>query len=183
MAETTPPSRSDVVRDRTIDLTQTDPLLRLRQFCKQGKYKYKIIWDRFQNGMMMECEVWYFLGKKKRHTLTREVQFVYTTDVKEGQRIISAILLQNIGLGFDEDEVCYSSEEEEGGVCEDPLVGGEKIAKLGIATMNSLLAQAVKDLPDGNPGDQGGVNMLSNVLNAFGPVLTENINPGVAEEE
>ena len=94
--------RMSVISARTINLVQTNPLKRLRELCKQGKYSYKFKWDKFNNGMMMKCELYY--NKKNRKYITcQETQFIFTTNVSEAQEIISAVLLHSIGLGVEED--------------------------------------------------------------------------------
>ena len=52
--KTIPQSRPVLIGSRKIELTQTDPVLRLRELCTQGKYKYNMAWDKFENGFMIQ---------------------------------------------------------------------------------------------------------------------------------
>ena len=92
-------ARSALVSHRQIVLTKNDPLERLKEFCNQGKYHYKINWDKFSNGFMCECTVYYYLKKKSTRILKREAYWVETGDLKEAKETISAIFLESIGLG------------------------------------------------------------------------------------
>jgi len=95
--------RSDIIMGRVINLTQTNPLKRLQEFCNQGIYYYKFTWDGFGNGYMMTCEIYFNLGRKKV-TVIRESQWIASIDIIEAKNIISAIVLHSIGLGIDDDE-------------------------------------------------------------------------------
>ena len=92
------------ISHRTIKLTHTDPVKRLKEFCKQGKYYHQIKWDKYANGFMFECEVTYNLGRNKRKVLAKEVRWIETDNLTEGQRVIAAILLDRLGLGVAEEE-------------------------------------------------------------------------------
>ena len=93
--------RSRLVEDRTINLIEIEPLLRLKELCNQGKYTYKINWDRFQNGFMCECILYYDM-KKRTKVLKKEVFWVETQDLRIAKQTIAAIMLERIGLGVEE---------------------------------------------------------------------------------
>lgn len=80
-------------------LTKEEPYDRLREFCKLGNYRYNIFWDRYSNGVLITCEVFYFLGRQKK-TIHRESQFVLcdNKDVKYFKNIICESFLHNLGL-------------------------------------------------------------------------------------
>lgn len=104
------------ISSRSIKLTHTDPIKRLKEFCKAGKYYHHIKWDKFANGFMFECEVVYNLGRyghNRRRVLVKEVRWVETDNLIEGQRVIAAILLDNLGLGVPDDGECEGEEEIE----------------------------------------------------------------------
>ncbi len=94
------------ISSRSIKLTHTDPIKRLKEFCRAGKYYHQIKWDKYANGFMFECEVSYNLGRyghNRRRVLVKEVRWVETDNLIEGQRVIAAILLDNLGLGVPDD--------------------------------------------------------------------------------
>jgi hypothetical protein len=91
-------------RNIHIILKQNDPLKRLIELCKKGGYYYKMNWNIFANGIMMECSLHHIHGRK---LLYKEVKFIENVkNVENAKRDISSILLNNIGLGFDK----YTSE-------------------------------------------------------------------------
>ena len=95
-------------RGTSLNLVQSDPLKRLGELCKKGGYYYNMSWDIFSNGIMMECTMFHIRG---RYVLYREVRFVENPkNITGAKKVISAILLDNIGLGMEED---ISHEEEE----------------------------------------------------------------------
>lgn len=95
----------------SIKLTEVTPLNRLKEFCKLGKYRYHIFWDKFSNGVLITCEVFYFF-KNKRKIIHRETQFVIC-DLSESidypKNIICESFLHNIGLGSSPSEPIYDS--------------------------------------------------------------------------
>ncbi len=91
--------RSSITSSRKIELTENDPLKRLKEFCSQGKYHFKINWDRFNNGFVCECTVYYNLKRKSVRPLKKEVYWVETNDLQEAKKTIAAIFLDGIGLG------------------------------------------------------------------------------------
>ena len=97
-------SRSTIICDNIINLTQTDPLDRLQELCKQGNYRYKFNWDKFQNGIMIECELFYFLNRSRR-ILHQEAKFIKSKDLSHVKRVIATSILQNIGLGINDEEI------------------------------------------------------------------------------
>ena len=95
------PPRSSRTADLEINLTATDPIDRIKEFCNQGNYIFHYNWDKFKTGVMCELEITYQLGDK-RVGLTKEVRYIQTDDVRHAQRIVSAILLERIGLAVEE---------------------------------------------------------------------------------
>ncbi len=110
MAET---KNTRVTFDRCIKLTKMDPVERLKELCKQGKYRYNITWDKYENGFMCECEIHYFLSRKRSKTLKKEVCWVETRDLRIAQRTVVATLLDNIGLGVEKIGLGVEKIEEE----------------------------------------------------------------------
>ena len=113
---------------RTINLTQTQPLLRLKELCNQGKYKFDFKWDKFANGYMITCELYFIQILNSRYILKKEVQWVETKDLDKAKNIICAILLEGLGMGVEDEE----SESEEGEM-------SEKIVDLGMKAMSGIL--------------------------------------------
>ncbi len=123
--------RSALVSHRQIVLTKNDPLERLKEFCNQGKYRYKINWDKFSNGFMCECTVYYNLKKKITRVLKREAYWVETGDLKEAKETISAIFLDGIGLGV----------PDSAGDVEDSMDEmSEEILRVGAKALTGLVA-------------------------------------------
>jgi hypothetical protein len=60
---------------------------------------------------MIQCEVYYF-AQRQRFLLTREARFIPTTDISQAKKVISAILLENLGLGMSEEEPPASENTE-----------------------------------------------------------------------
>ncbi len=85
-----------------INLTEIDPLKRLQQFCTQGNYTFKINWNKFDNGFICECTVYYNLKRRSSRLLKKEVKWVETYSVNEAKRTIASIFLDNIGLPYKE---------------------------------------------------------------------------------
>jgi hypothetical protein len=104
--------RSNLVSNCNISLTKTDPLERLKELCEQGHYEHKLNWDKFKNGFMCECSIYYYTSKRSSRILAKESYWVQTDDLTKAQKTISAILLQSIGLGVPEEEVEESVEDE-----------------------------------------------------------------------
>lgn len=97
--------RTNLIGERTINLTQTNPILRLKELCTQGKYRYEIHHDRFKNGYMMVCDLYYISRPgNMRYTVMRQAQFIKTDSLSNATSVIAAILLDLIGLGDDEEE-------------------------------------------------------------------------------
>lgn len=94
--------RSSRSNNLEIKLTTSDPLDRLKEFCNQGNYVYHFNWDKFKTGVMCELEISYQIGDKKK-TLTKEVRYVPGNDIKYARKVVSAILLERIGLSLTED--------------------------------------------------------------------------------
>nr|QBK86034.1 MAG: hypothetical protein LCMAC101_06290 [Marseillevirus LCMAC101] len=131
------------ISSRSIKLTHSDPIKRLREFCRAGKYYHQIKWDKYANGFMFECEVTYNLGRhNKRRVLVKEVRWVETTDLTEGQRVISAILLDNLGLGVSDD-----GDEEN-----DEEIPTQEFAKASMKAVTGVLNQVSQQI-DNEDGD------------------------------
>lgn len=97
------PSRSEIISETELNLSAIKPLERLKEFTSIGKYRYQFHWDKFKNGVMMEGKI-YYIFKGKMRTLTKEARWVPTLDIETAKMVISACILQNLGLGFDEPE-------------------------------------------------------------------------------
>lgn len=119
--------RSKVLSKCQISLSENDPLERLKEFCNQGKYQYRINWDQFQNGYMCECSIYYNLGKVR--TLTKEVQWVPTMDLIEAKRTVAAVCLDNMGLGVPE-----SPPQEK--------QPSEVLMEMGLQAVNNLIGES-----------------------------------------
>jgi hypothetical protein len=97
-------TRQSQICDKNIILTKEDPIERLKEFCQQGIYTYRFVYDKFLNGIMTEMEICYRFGTKKgvqKKTLIKEARFVQTKDVTYAQKVISAIILDKLGLGVE----------------------------------------------------------------------------------
>lgn len=94
-------NRATKTINRTIALTQQDPIERLKEFCKQGLYKYRFTWDIFANGTMCECVLYISKYGSKRIDIAKEARFVASTELTEVKRVVSAVLLDRLGLGDD----------------------------------------------------------------------------------
>lgn len=82
-----------------LSLTKTEPYDRLKQFCKLGNYRYHIFWDKFSNGVLITCEVFYFINRQKK-IIHRETQFVLcdNKNINYPKNIICESFLHNLGL-------------------------------------------------------------------------------------
>jgi len=116
------PSRADYISHIPITLTSVNPFERLKELALQGKYRYRFQWDRFANGFMMDCSLSYFYRKGKK-TIVKKTRWIETTDLMEAKNVISAVVLQSIGLGFEESDELTT----------------EKIAEFGISAVSGLL--------------------------------------------
>ena len=50
-------SRQSLCANTKLELSETNPFLRLKQLCKLGRYIYKFSFDKFQNGYMITCSL------------------------------------------------------------------------------------------------------------------------------
>jgi len=96
------PTRAEKVGRVKINLTATEPFARLREFCHQCHYTYKFSWDKFQNGIMCACEVYYYMNNT-RHTLINKAHFLNGTDHQFAQAQLAAIVLDELGLGVEDE--------------------------------------------------------------------------------
>jgi len=88
--------RAATIEHVSIDLTENDPVERLKEFCRQGFYYYKWTWDKFQNGILCDIEIRYkFMNKR---VAAKETKFVFTTELPVAQRIVAKALLEKLGL-------------------------------------------------------------------------------------
>jgi len=126
--------RSSLVASREICLSKSDPLERLQEFCNQGKYKYKISWDKFKNGFMCQCRIHYRL-KKNTQILKKEAFWVQTEDLNVAKKTIAAIILDGLGLGVPEPET------------EDLT---DQILKAGVKTLSGLVGKSWAEMVDEN---------------------------------
>ena len=94
-------NRAQKTTRRTIALTKQDPIERLKELCKQGLYQYQFTWDAFANGTMCECAIFIAKYGNKKIEVAKEARFVATTNIPEAQRVVSAVLLDRLGLGDD----------------------------------------------------------------------------------
>jgi len=130
--------RSSLVANREIKLTEDDPLKRLKEFCNQGKYHYKINWDRFKNGYMCECTVYYNFKKKTTKVLKKEVFWVETNDLMQAKKTIAAIFLEGIGLGVQTEGEDLPELTEDDPSDADMI--GEQLLKMGTQALSGLMA-------------------------------------------
>lgn len=97
------PTRTNLLREVDLTLTQTNPLRRLQELCKAGRYTYHFKWDKFANGMMMTCLISYRLGSAGEEELIRRACFVRTHEPEEGKNVVASCILQSLDLAPTED--------------------------------------------------------------------------------
>lgn len=142
-----------------LNLFQVDPLKRLGEFCKKGGYYYNMRWDNFSNGVMMICQIFH---SRRRDMLCREVRFIENPkSITEAKKVISAILLQNIGLGVSEEQV-------------DNFESSKTFSE------SSSQKEEQEDLYKGITGDMGkmGMDILSKVLSDMNKSIKTEPIPG-----
>lgn len=186
--------------NRTLILKEKVPIQRLFELCRIGSYRYHFHWDRFSNGIMITCELFYFLNRQKKF-VHRETQFVESTDIHYAKNVICESLLHNIGLGFtlsesedynlssetEEEEECFSTEDEED-IIKEELQSGMT------STINKVMEQtghAVQDIlsetNDENAKEMGKV--LSSIMSGQEPDkevmerLTQNIFNSIMQKQ
>lgn len=124
-------SRSSQIQNCSIVLTEKEPLARLKQLCRQGKYRFQFSWDRFQNGHMCECQIYYSTSKRgRREQLIKVAQFVETDSHVEAQRVVAEIILSDLGL-FSEDS-------------NDTRNIGNELITSGLKAVTNLITQATR---------------------------------------
>lgn len=158
-------NRPSLVNGVTLELTKSDPLLRLNELCTQGKYRYKMSWDKFQNGIMITCKFFYIMNRNK-YTVLREALFVRTDKVIEAKRTISAVLLDRLDLGESEcsgeNEFSESSQES----------STSSITSEGLSMASELMGSVMEMVEGGSsttPADLEGV--LKSSMSKLGPIL------------
>ncbi len=182
-------------RGTPLNLIQSDPLKRLGELCKKGGYYYHMSWDVFSNGIMMECTLFHSRG---RYILCKEVRFVKNPkNITEAKKVVSAILLDNMGLGMEDCEEDFSHEEEEnlvfqtkfGPFAKESQKGGEKekeedvyedaakdVTRMGMSFMTNVLSEICQKNPElasAIPGDEAVRGLLKGLNN--GEAVDENI--------
>ena len=140
------------ISHRIIKLTHTDPVKRLKEFCKQGKYYHQIKWDKYANGFMFECDVTYNLGRNKRRVLVKEVRWVETDNLTEGQRVIAAILLDRLGLGVTDEEENENLENDNSDI-KDENWHSQDFTKASMEVVTGVLNHVCQQMDD-NEGDK-----------------------------
>lgn len=141
---------SDRTRE-TLVLYENDPIKRLGELCKKGRYYYSMRWDKFTNGFLMECSL--YRDRSRRNLFYREVRFVENpSNINDAKRVVSAILLDNIGLGVKEEMDCTSHISDD---IEPPSVEERKpvenMTKLGMKILPAVLEKVCRT----NPGFSG----------------------------
>lgn len=168
------PSQTDSKRYATlasvsIDLRSSDPFARLKELCSQGRYRYSFTWDRFLNGVMIQCEVYYF-AQRQRFLLTREARFVPTTDISQAKKVISAILLENLGLGMSEEEPPISetqnTQEETEEFADPPEI--ERVEKILTRAFNVVRDKVSADAGEANISP---MNMMEKAMECMEPFM------------
>lgn len=159
------------ISSRTIKLTHSDPVKRLKEFCKQGKYYHHMKWDKFANGYMVECEVAYNLGRYghiRRRILTKEARWVETGDLLEAQRVVAAVLLDNLGVGISEDGEENEIQEE---IEEDV---SQNFAKASMKAVTGVLNQVTQQLDNNEEGDKDPLlSMAGGLIKQMTTMMTE----------
>jgi len=160
-------------------LTEKEPLKRLYEFCRIGNYKYHIFWDRFQNGLLITCEVFYFLYKQRKN-VHKETQFVTCdNDVNYAKNVVCESFLHNIGLGMSVNEtlnyIPITPEREENEFDEVNSQMESTFTKVLGRTVQTLTETIKNDLSNNDSmtpeGEQLG-NLLANVTNIMGAALS-----------
>jgi hypothetical protein len=141
--ERRPSHRAAKISDKSIELTQDDPLERLKQLGTQGYYKYHFNWDMFQNGVMCELEITYLLTHQQssRKTLIKEARFVKGTDLQYAKRVLAAVALERLGLGVETDDGTQEYDEAEAKMRE----VAEKSMGFAMSALNKLMSEIPSD--------------------------------------
>jgi hypothetical protein len=187
--------------NRTLSLKEKIPIQRLFELCRIGSYRYHFHWDRFSNGIMITCELFYFLNRQKK-IVHRETQFVESKDIHYAKNVICESLLHNIGLGFtisDSEEYNLSSESEENSSFSFDEDDVENIIKEELqsgmsSTLNKVMEQTghtiqdmITDTTDENTKEMG--KMLSSLMSGQEPDketmerLTQNIFNSIMQKQ
>lgn len=156
-------TRSTAISTTRIALTEELPILRLKQLCKQGLYSYRMIWDRFANGYMITCEVSYYVARKRR-TLTKEVQWVETSDLHIAQNTVAAVLIHRLNLGTEAEDEEGEGEEE---VQNESTVDPRTAMKWGTDMMKILLE------PDTDCAPTEVAGAISGLISTLGPAISK----------
>lgn len=104
--------RPQQIKNRNIRLLEINPQLRLQQFCNQGLYKNIFTWDKFNNGIMCQCDIFYKINNKLTTIISRSY-FSHGLDVEFAKNRVAAIILNEIGLGVEENEEKENDGEKE----------------------------------------------------------------------
>ena len=97
-----------------INLTATDPIERLEQFCTQASFSYEYRVFKFRTGVVCRLEIkyfqkvenarkvpgtsTYFMPKIMTDSLISESRYFPGDDISTAQKVVAAILLDHLGL-------------------------------------------------------------------------------------
>lgn len=104
-------------RKHSINLTENNPIDRLKEFATQGGYRFNYSWRPHGNGVMMSCNLHYLLfdvdgySRRRKVPVRTEARFIFKnegedekTTIDRAKNIVASTLLYNIGLSPDEDK-------------------------------------------------------------------------------
>jgi len=110
-------TRNAKVADRSINLRSEDPVVRLEELCAQGLYKVRYSWDKFRNGVMYTCELYFTVqtqtGAIRNYSVITTSRFVDTRDIGFAQKQVAAIMLDELGLGVVEEQDAEDTENQQ----------------------------------------------------------------------
>ena len=98
--------RSDELKEINLVLEENDPLKRLSELCDKGKYKYRFTWDKFKNGIMCTCEIYYFINKNKRIVISKS-SWISTHRLNEAQSYTASVVLSALKFGPEDTSVSF----------------------------------------------------------------------------
>lgn len=164
--------RQHLTQNQTLNLKENVPLKRLGELARQGKYRYKFNYDKFENGFMCSCQLFYFIRGRKR-IIASETRWVETQNLLEAKQTVSALLLENIGLGVEP-----TTEEE----LEDDIdmirEGVSGLASEGMRMLSSQLQQTLDSGGEQTPNDLSDlfVKLVPQPDNEHSPTFGDLIN-------
>lgn len=158
-------NRPSLVNGVTLELTKSDPLLRLNELCTQGKYRYKMSWDKFQNGIMITCKLFYLMNRNK-YTVLRDALFVRTDKVIEAKRTISAVVLDRLDLGENE----YTGDNESSESSQES--SSSDITSEGLNMASELMGSVMEMVEGGGSATPVDLqDVLKSSMSKLGPIL------------